>query len=405
MKVLYLADIRFPLERANGVQTMRTCGAVADRGHHVILAVRADTKGRHRDPFAFYGLTKSPMFEVRQICVRGAPPIRRASYLVMALVWALGVRRTGILMTRDLGVADLLLRLPRAFRPPLVHESHGFAPTMAVDRAQAVTGAEPVARSKADRLMRRERRVWRRADGYVSTTRALRDELTSRFGPRERVAVISNGVTLRPDREFQPPALAGAPTVVYAGHLYPWKGVDVLLRALAKLPDVRGTVVGGYPNEADLGRLRGLAGELGLGERVTFRGMVEPHRVREMLVGGDALVVPTLASPFASHYTSPLKLFECMEAGKPIVASDLPSIREVLRHGANAVLVEPGDADALAAGLRRVFQDRGLAETIARQAFQDAAPYAWDRRAERLERLFEEVLDRASADASGAGTT
>ena len=64
-----------------------------------------------------------------------------------------------------------------------------------------------------------------------------------------------------------------------------------------------------------------------------------------------------------------------------------------------------GDAEALAGGLRRVFEDRGLAEAIARQAFEDAAQYTWDRRAARLERLFEEVVGPVSAGASGAGMT
>ena len=404
MKVLYLADIRFPLERANGVQTMRTCSAVADRGHQVTLAVRADTRGRRRDPFAFYGIVKSPNFEVRQIDVRGLPSIRRASYLAMALGWTVRVPRRSVVMTRDLGVADVMLRLPRTLRAPLIHESHGFAPTMAVDRVRAVTGARQVSGAKQRRLVRRERRVWHAADGYVSTTWALRHELTERFGPRECVAVIPNGVTLAPDRRFRALNVSTAPTVVYAGHLYPWKGVDLLLRALTQFPDAHGTIIGGHPNEADLGRLRGLASEIGLADRVTFVGMVEPHRVRELLMDGDVLVAPTVASPFASQYTSPLKLFEYMEAGKPIVASDLPSIREVLRDGVNAVLVTPGEAGALADGLRRVLDDRGLAERVARQAFDDAVLYAWAQRAERLEHLFREVLARSSSTrAAGVG--
>tara|TARA_Y100000031_G_scaffold157015_1_gene214981 strand:+ start:4811 stop:6031 length:1221 start_codon:yes stop_codon:yes gene_type:complete len=396
VKVLYLADIRFPLERANGLQTMRTCGAVADRGHHITLVVRVDTRGRRRDPFAFYSMVKSPHFELRQCNVRGLPPIRRASYLAMALACTMRVRRTSIVISRDLGVVDLLLRLPRTLRPPIIYESHGFAPTMAVDRARAVTGAGRVSEMKQRRLVRRERRVWHSADGYVSTTRALRNELDERFGPRECVAVIPNGVTLHSDRRLRPPPLSAAPTVAYAGHLYPWKGVDVLLGALALLPEARGAIIGGNPNEQDLGRLRSLAREIGIADRVTFVGMVEPHRVRERLLDGDVLVVPTLASPFASRYTSPLKLFEYMEVGKPIVASDLPSIREVLRDGANAVLVTPGDAGALADGLRRVLTDQRLANAIARQAFDDAALYGWDRRAERLEQLFGEVLAKCS---------
>ena len=60
VRILYLADIRFPLERANGIQSMETCHALAARGHDVTLVVRPDTHTPPRDPFAFYGLPRDP---------------------------------------------------------------------------------------------------------------------------------------------------------------------------------------------------------------------------------------------------------------------------------------------------------------------------------------------------------
>ena len=60
VEILYLADIRFPLERANGIQSMETCHALAARGHDVTLIVRPDTQSPARDPFAFYGLPRIP---------------------------------------------------------------------------------------------------------------------------------------------------------------------------------------------------------------------------------------------------------------------------------------------------------------------------------------------------------
>jgi glycosyltransferase involved in cell wall biosynthesis len=84
-------------------------------------------------------------------------------------------------------------------------------------------------------------------------------------------------------------------------------------------------------------------------------------------------------------------MFEYMAAGRAIVASDLPAIREVLQHEMNAVLVRPGDPQALSAGIQRLAADPDLAERLARQAFEDVARYAWERRAERLEALFDQV--------------
>ena len=90
----------------------------------------------------------------------------------------------------------------------------------------------------------------------------------------------------------------------------------------------------------------------------------------------------------SNAYTSPLKLFEYMASGRPIVASDLPSIREILTHERNALLIAPGNPQALTAAIRRLIEDRALGERIARQALEDAREYTWDRRAARLEALF-----------------
>jgi glycosyltransferase involved in cell wall biosynthesis len=103
------------------------------------------------------------------------------------------------------------------------------------------------------------------------------------------------------------------------------------------------------------------------------------------------LVLPNPRSAISTEFTSPLKLFEYMASGRPIVASDLPSIREVLTDGYNALLVEAGNPQALIDGVRRIKADTALAERLATQALQDVHRFTWDRRAERLEQLFQQV--------------
>jgi glycosyltransferase involved in cell wall biosynthesis len=185
-----------------------------------------------------------------------------------------------------------------------------------------------------------------------------------------------------------PGPLPSEPVVGYAGHLYAWKGVDVLLRALALVPDAHGLIVGGHPREPDLERVKALAQSLSIADRVTFTGLVEPATVPNYLARAMVLVLPNPASAISTHFTSPLKLFEYMAAGRAIVASDLPSIREVLRDNEQALLVPPGEAEPLAAAIRRVLEDRLLAERLARAAYAEAPQYTWARRAEKLEALF-----------------
>ena len=169
MRILYFADIRFPLERANGIQTMATCHALAGRGHDVHLVVRPDTHAPARDPFVSYGL-RSPTR--RRLIVERAPVVgrtlaRRIEYLTFAATRAVGAGRADIVMTRDLAVASLLLRLPS--RPPLVYESHGYAPEVAaalpdlVSTATTPRGGEAGA-ADPTRVVRLAARGWLRHD-------------------------------------------------------------------------------------------------------------------------------------------------------------------------------------------------------------------------------------------------
>ena len=90
MRILYLADIRFPLERANGIQTMETCHALASRGHTVTLVVRPDTQSPARDPFAYYELPTIRRLHIEQVVVKGPAALRRATYILRALGRAAG---------------------------------------------------------------------------------------------------------------------------------------------------------------------------------------------------------------------------------------------------------------------------------------------------------------------------
>jgi glycosyltransferase involved in cell wall biosynthesis len=395
VRILYFADIRFPLERANGIQTMETCHALAERGHRVDLVVRADTQQPARDPFTYYALPPNDRLVIERAPVSGPQFARRTGYLAFSVGRAMGRGRADVVMTRDLGVAALVCAMPGALRAPVVYESHGYAPHVAAALPELVSTAHAPSAAKLARLARREARVWRDADGYVTITAGLAQELSARHGTRSHVAVIPDGVRLGvksrlshlEDRDLTPTV----PTVAYAGHLYAWKGVDVLLEAIARVPAVQGLIVGGHDAEPDLARVKALAAQLGIDARVTFTGLVEPSRVPELLRRATVLVLPNPASAISTRYTSPLKLFEYLAAGRAIVASDLPAIREVVHDGVEVLLVAPGDPAALAAGITRLLDDPALAASLARAASDLAPQYSWHRRAERLDALFGHV--------------
>jgi glycosyltransferase involved in cell wall biosynthesis len=383
--VLYFADTRFPIERANGAQTMATCHALAQRGHDVRLIVRPDTAATVRDPFTFYGLRPAPNFAIRTIAAARHPALRRLQFLAAA--GAMAARTAGVIFTRDLGLAAFLVRTPFNRRMRLIYESHGIADVVSAEIPKLLGRPDLVpSPAKLRRLARREERVWRRSASYVTITQALLDELSHRFGRRDRTFVVPDG---GPDPAAFPAPPANVsqwPTLVgYAGHLYPWKGVDVLIQALAALPEANGLIIGGHPAEQDRERVEALSRSLGLEPRVMFTGQLPPAEVALRLRDASILVLPNTASAISERYTSPLKLFEYLALGRPIVASNLPALREVLTDGETALLVPPGDAGALAAAIRRIATDPVLARRLAANALALAPRFTWSARAARLE--------------------
>ncbi|HET9369493.1 MAG TPA: glycosyltransferase family 4 protein [Vicinamibacterales bacterium] len=384
--VLYFADTRFPIERANGLQTMATCQALAARGHDVTLVTRPDSAPLPRDPFEFYGLPRVEGLTLDTVPSSSRLRARRLRFLAAAL--AMTVRRGSsvIVYTRDLGLAALLLRLPASRRPRLVYESHGLAPVVVAERAKMLGSKTPPPNaSRLARLDRQERLVWTRAAAYVTLTAALADDLAGRFGPRPEVFVVPDGAQMS-SVEPEAGGLAASPAIVgYAGHLYPWKGVDVLVRALALTRDARGLIVGGHPGESDLDRVRKLIDAMDLGSRIEITGLVRPSEVAGRLRAASILVLPNTTSATSERYTSPLKLFEYLSLGRPIVASDFAAIREVLTDGETGLLVPADNPEALARAIERISRDRTLAAKLARGAIGLAPQYTWHERARRLE--------------------
>jgi glycosyltransferase involved in cell wall biosynthesis len=384
MRILYLADIRFPMERANGIQTIETAHALARRGVEVDLVVRR-TDGRSDEAcLEFFGLPPHSRLHLRRV----SEPLGKWSYFAAALGLLARARgRWDFVYTRDLVLADLALRLGTL---PLVYEAHTAAAVFAEEHGR-LYGAERVpSKAKLSRLDNRERRVCRDAAGIVTITEALRSVLEDRHGTLAPSRVVPDGSRL-PEKL---PAFEGAhspPRVYYIGQLYPWKGVDVLVEAMRQVKEAELVIVGGLPPEPDLDRLKRLASSLSLEGRVHFRGFVPPPDLPAERVKADLFVIPLLDSTTARLFTSPLKLFEAMASGRPVIASDLPSIREILTHDENALLVPPGDANALAAAIERLLGDSALSARLASRAFEDVKVNSWDRRAEAISRFLESL--------------
>ena len=141
-------------------------------------------------------------------------------------------------------------------------------------------------------------------------------------------------------------------TVGFVGTLKPWHGTDLLLHALAAAgEDLRLEIIGTGPEHEALKRL---AAELGIAERVRLHGAVAPDQVPQVLHRLDIAAAPY---PAGDHYFSPLKVYEYLAAGLPVVASAIGTIPEMLGDGELGVLVPAGDVAALAGALDALAAD------------------------------------------------
>jgi glycosyltransferase involved in cell wall biosynthesis len=196
---------------------------------------------------------------------------------------------------------------------------------------------------------------------YIAVSGALGEELVERFGwPAEKVAVIYNAVRLERFGAAPHPGLraeiAGAderPLVLTCARLDAQKGLDVLLRAAAAVPEATFAIAGTGP----LGpSLEELAEELGLGDRVRFLGYRSD--VPQLLAVADVFALPSLFEG------SPLAVLEAMAAGRALVSSAIGGTNEVVVEGESGLLVPPGDPESLAAALRRLLEDPGLRQRL-----------------------------------------
>lgn len=332
MKIAYVANIRLPTERAHGYQIMRVCSELARLGHTVTLYVPRRHNHISSDPFEYYGIENN-----FTIVHAASPDLIRFSYLLGSLAFVLAeyffarsldIPKEAIVYTRDHRTLFYLARCGYT----CFYNAHNWERS----RARFVRGARGIVCNS------------------TGTEKAVREvtELPTVVAPNAadpNPYADTDKHTLREELKLPAP-----PVALYAGHLYAWKGVDTIYEAARLTPDVSFVFVGGTEKDVDAARKK----TYGI-PNATFLGHRPRKDVPKYLVAADILLLPATArSEESSRFTSPIKLFEYMASGTAVVASDVPSIREVLSEK-TATLVSPDDPQALVEGIRVALQERG----------------------------------------------
>ncbi|WP_374980986.1 glycosyltransferase [Pseudomonas solani] len=303
---------------------------------------------------------------------------------------ALGGRRPSFIYQRYSLNNYAGARLALALEVPLVTEYNGSE--VWISRNWGTPVARPALSERIEQLNLDA------ADLIVVVSEVLRQELLERGVPAERILVNPNGV----DAEaFHPTidatalrrelGLEGMTVIGFIGTFGPWHGTEELVEAFARLleshPEYRESVrlllVGqGVRHAATLEK----AERLGVRQNCVFTGQVPQQDAPGYLACCDMLVAPHVPNPDGTpFFGSPTKLFEYMAMGRPIVASALGQIGEVLDHGRSAWLVEPGEPGRLAEGLSVVLQHPDLGRHLGASARQEVLErHTWRHHTQRI---------------------
>ena len=230
------------------------------------------------------------------------------------------------------------------------------------------------------RIRRMTRLISRTLAAHVAVGEASARELEALIGLAPgTVRTIHNGIEDGPSGK---PGSDGPPTVLAAGRLHRQKGFDLLLRALALLPGVRAVVLGDGEERRPL---EALAAQLGISERVEFPGWDD--RLKERFARADLLAVPSRFEAF------PLIILEAMNAGLPVVATDVGSVREAVVDGETGLLIAPESVQPLTAALAQLLDDESRRIELGRRGRDRVQRlFTADAMARAYERLYADVI-------------
>lgn len=367
MKITYIHNCRIPTEKAHGYQIAKMCEAFSNNGAEVELIVPARQNHIKENIFDYYKVKNNFSIKYLKFIDFLAWPwlpqqigfaLISLEFLVLAFFQKIG--KDKIIYTRSPEIAWLFsLRGYKTF-----FECHQLP-----KKKSTVFGW-----------------LLKNTDGIITITNGLKQDLVKDYNyPTAKILTAPDGVDLdtfdikitREQARAQLVLPLDKKIVLYTGHLFTWKGVDTLAQASKKIPDdILIYTVGGDENEIKNFNKRNP------NHKIINVPAVSREDVAIWLKAADLLVLPNSAKEKISEkYTSPLKLFEYMASGTPIIASDLPSIREIITNEASFFF--PDNTNSLKEAIQNALNPICISQN--KQPYLlDIDRYTWARRAENI---------------------
>lgn len=235
------------------------------------------------------------------------------------------------------------------------------------------------------------------SDSIICPSNVTRDYIASLGLSRKLVTVIPNGVS---PSDFSPSPLPNRenriPVLFYIGTLADWQGLDIVIKALPKILEqqaVRLQIVGrGRSRQRKL--LAKQIRKLGIEEHVSVQPAVPHHEIPALISSADICVAPLgLNDRNVTQGACPIKVLEYMAAGRPLLASNIPIVRELVREDVDALLFSPSDSDDLARQTLALLNDFELSKRLAQSASERAlTKFTWHESQKKLIKVYEKLL-------------
>lgn len=364
MRILVASGFEAESLRAHAINTTKMAQGFARLGHEVKVISRQSSNGKvsHQALAETYGLTEHMRWSQLPTNILGCQVDQHWTFTLLGLPIALAFR------------PDLVFSRNYVF--PWIMSRFGIA-TVAESHAQPDNHTAPFKRL-VEATRHKKFRLW------VTISQILAEHYHSLGVPRQKLMVLPDAVDLqlfqRPRQLPPSPYPNSRPNVVYAGQLFDYKGIPTVLEAAARLPGLCFHLVGG--TEEDIARHQLLARDLGL-KNLTFHGLKPHSAVPPFLWHADILLLPPSRHHPSSTWTSPVKLGEYLASGTPVVATDIPALRDWLTDQ-QAEFVRPDDAEKLAEGIERLLADKPRAESLRSAGPEKARELSYERRAEAI---------------------
>lgn len=365
MKLCYVANSRFPSERAHMTQIVQMCNAFARNGHEVTLLVTDRKTAITDDPEVYFGtrflfpIVRIKVPDIAGVSVHIPKPLRPITFLLQRVVFAvrsaMHIRENQYtyIYGRDEWILWFLTQLTNV---PIVWESH---------------------EAKFSRVVRK---LIVRVSKIVVISEGIQRYYVIHGVPDRSILVAHDAVD---ERFFEPlctqehaRALIGMtaskPVVMYIGGLETWKGARTLFKSARDQDNFEVYAMGGKVHEKN---------ELEKAYPwVHFLGFFPYKGLPQYQQAADVLVIPNTATiALSAEYTSPLKLFTYMTSKKPIIASRIPSIENVLRED-EVFFCRPDDVDSLRDTITYVLENPMEATRRAERAFEKSRQFTWRQR-------------------------